>query len=88
MAPVGTADKRVPPDQRDAYGAPTVGVKLSHLPWSMGYWGSHNVYTQPGSFSEALSTVPYQKFTYAKHPLGTPRPETASGAITLKSLPY
>ena len=44
-------------------GRPLVGCELVELPWSMGYWGSHNVHTQPGSYSEALSNVPYNHFT-------------------------
>jgi len=32
----------------------------------MGYWGSHNLYTQPGSFDESVSSVPYRQYSQMK----------------------
>lgn len=53
---------------QDPFGRPTVGCRLDTLPWSMAYWGRHNVFTQPGSYNESVSTTPYAKFTRAYSP--------------------
>ena len=62
-------------------GRPLTGCEPPILPWSMGYWSAHNVYSQPGSYSEGLSTVPYNRFTRPPQPFRPPvRVGTTRGA--------
>ena len=63
LAPLPLSPRDVDASPMPKLTPPLTGCRTVALPWSMGYWGSHNVYTQPGSYSEDVSAVPYNRYT-------------------------